>query len=99
MPTVIPISDLQRNVSAIAEECHATGAPIYLTKNGKATLVVMDAAAFDASYGSIQQLKEREERINRAIARGYDDLLNGRTRSWVEAKKDADAIREALNGN
>ena len=80
MPTVIPISDLQRNVSAIAEECHATGAPIYLTKNGKATLVVMDAAAFDASYGSIQQ-------------------LNGRTRSWVDAKKDAGAIREALNGN
>ena len=47
MPTVKPISELQRNMAAITQECQETRSPIYLTKNGTATLVVMDADAFD----------------------------------------------------
>ena len=34
-------------MAAIARECRETKAPIYLTKNGSASLVVMDAEAFD----------------------------------------------------
>lgn len=95
MPTVIPISEMQRNVASVAEECHQTGQPIYLTKNGKASLVVMDASAFDQKYSSMDNIRAHEERVQRAIARGYDDLLSGRTRPWADAKKAADAIREA----
>ena len=91
MPTVRPISDLQRNFGAIASECHETKRPVYLTKNGSASLVVMDADAFDS-------LREYEERVQRAIARGYDDMLNGRTRAWAQAKADADRIRQARHG-
>ena len=36
MPAVIPVSELQRNMGAVAEQCHRTKQPIYLTKNGKA---------------------------------------------------------------
>ena len=97
MPTVIPISEMQRNVASVAEECHQTGQPIYLTKNGKASLVVMDASEFDRKYSSVDNIRAHEERVQRAIARGYDDLLSGRTRPWDDAKKAADAIREAQN--
>lgn len=95
MPTVMPITDMQRNISRVAKECHETGRPIYLTKNGKASLVVMDAAAFDERYEVLEGLRSHEERVQRAIARGYDDLMSGRTRPWSEAKKAADAIRES----
>ncbi|WP_394815230.1 type II toxin-antitoxin system Phd/YefM family antitoxin [Collinsella aerofaciens] len=47
MPVVKPISDLQRNSGAIADSCHKTKEPVYLTKNGSASLVVMDAEAYD----------------------------------------------------
>ena len=47
MPVVKPISDLQRNFGSIADSCHQTKEPVYLTKNGSASLVVMDAEAYD----------------------------------------------------
>lgn len=97
MPVVKPISDLQRNLGAIADECHSSGKPVYLTKNGAASLVVMDAKSFDERYAAMDELLERETRIQRAISRGYDDMLNGRTRSWSQAREDAEKIREMRN--
>lgn len=95
MPVVKPISDLQRNFSSIADSCHQTKEPVYLTKNGSASLVVMDAEAYDEQTRALSAIQEREERIQRAITRGYDDLVNGRVRPWNQAKADADRIRAA----
>ena len=47
MPTVRPVSELQRNFKKVVDECERSSDPIYLTRNGSASLVVMDAAAFD----------------------------------------------------
>ena len=38
-------------------------------------------------------IQEREDRIQRTIARGYDDLTNGRIRPWKQAKAEADQMR------
>lgn len=93
MPTVKPISDLQRNMAAITSECQATKQPIYLTKNGSATLVVMDAEAFDREMSIHNEVLDREERVYRAIMRGREDELAGRTRSLDQARKDARNLR------
>lgn len=97
MPKVRPVSDLQRNIGSISSECKETKEPIYLTKNGSASLVVIDADTYDEQSRALANMREKEERIGRAISRGYDDLLNGRMRSWKQAKLDADRIREARN--
>ena len=97
MPTVRPISDLQRNIGLISSECKNTKEPVYLTKNGSASLVVIDAETYDEQARILSDMREKEERISRAISRGYDDLLNGRMRSWKQAKQDADRIRKARN--
>lgn len=47
MPVVKPISDLRRNFGSIADSCHKIKEPVYLTKNGSASPVVMDAEAYD----------------------------------------------------
>ncbi len=98
MPLMKPISDLQRNLGPIAQACHETGEPVYLTKNGTASLVVMDAEEFDRQARALSAIREREERVQRAISRGYDDMLNGRTRPWKQAKQDAERIRTARYG-
>lgn len=98
MPVVKPISELQRNLTEIAGTCHETGEPVYLTKNGSASLVVMDADSFDRQVEALSAVREREERVNRAICRGYDDYLNGRTRSLDQALADAARIRAARRG-
>lgn len=98
MPLMKPISDLQRNLGPIAQACHETGEPVYLTKNGTASLVVMDAEEFDRQARALSAIREREERVQRAISRGYDDMVNGRTRPWKQAKQDAERIRTARYG-
>lgn len=97
MPTVMPVSELQRNMGSIATQCHETKEPIYLTKNGKASLVVMDAIEFDSRFAALEGLREHEERIHRAISRGYDDMVNGRVRPLAQALQDAERIRSARN--
>lgn len=47
MPVVKPISDLQRNFGSIAYSRHKTKEPVYLTKNGSASLVAMNAEAYN----------------------------------------------------
>lgn len=42
---------------------------------------------------ALTTIQKREEHIQRAIARGYDDLTNGRVRPWKQAKTEADRIR------
>lgn len=95
MPVVKPISELQRNLTEIAGTCHESGEPVYLTKNGSASLVVMDAASFDRQFAALASVREREERVSRAISRGYDDYLNGRVRPLDQALADAARIRAA----
>lgn len=95
MPVVKPISDLQRNLGSIARTCHDSREPVYLTKNGSASLVLMDAEEFDRRQRALSVVSEREEQVQRAITRDYDDMLNGRTRPWAQARQDADRIRAA----
>ena len=90
MPTVRPISDLQRNMSDIASECEKTRRPIYLTRNGKTSLVVMDAAAFDEEMELHRAVLDREERVCQAILRGYEDYRAGRTVPLDKALDEAD---------
>lgn len=46
-PIIRSSTDIRRDYNAIESLAKETGKPIYLTKNGRASLVVMDAAAFD----------------------------------------------------
>lgn len=42
---------------------------------------------------ALTAIQEREDHIQRAIARGYNDLTNGRVRPWKQAKAQADQKR------
>lgn len=95
MPTVKPISDLQRNMGDIARECAETKKPIYLTKNGTASLVIMDAAAFDEEMKLFDVVYERESRVHGSIMRGLEDVRCGRIRPLEQALRDASEARDA----
>ena len=42
---------------------------------------------------ALTTIQEREDHIQRAITRGYDDIANGRMRPWKQAKAEADRMR------
>jgi prevent-host-death family protein len=74
------LSDFKRNTSELMERMEESGEPMVLTVNGKAKLVVHDAASY-------QQLMESMEygQALKGIRQGMDDVAEGRTRPARQA--------------
>ena len=92
MPAIKALSDFNRHQNAFIDELASTREPLYLTRNGAACVVVMDAAAFDEAMSFRDELREQEMRTYRGLLRGYQDVLEGKT---VPADEADAAIRRA----
>ena len=66
------LTHFKRNTNEVIEQLKATGQPLVLTVNGKAEIVVQDAA----SYQAMLELVDRTEAIA-GIKRGLDSLARG----------------------
>lgn len=92
MPIVKPSSDLQRNIGSIYNLCHETKEPVYITRNGEASLVVMDAEAFDERMDLQAKLYEREMNVYRGIMKGHEDAQAGNLVPFSTIRREADGI-------
>ena len=84
MPAVASLTDFNRNQNAILAEINATQKPMYLTKNGKACAVIMDAEAFDRMIAEREKTRDREDRVYQGIIRGIEEFQRGETTSVAE---------------
>ncbi|HEY8748011.1 MAG TPA: type II toxin-antitoxin system Phd/YefM family antitoxin [Tepidisphaeraceae bacterium] len=82
---ILSLSHFKRKTSELMEQLKESGDPVVLTVNGKAELVVQDAAAY-------QRLVEKTEEVDalEGIHRGLQDVKRGRTRP---ARQAIDEIR------
>jgi prevent-host-death family protein len=78
-----PLTDFQRHTKAHLKRLKETGRPQVLTVNGRAELVVQDAAAYQALLEAV----DRAEALD-AIRRGLEDVTAGRTRPFADALED-----------
>jgi PHD/YefM family antitoxin component YafN of YafNO toxin-antitoxin module len=78
------LTDFKKNTPQFLEQLKETGEPVVLTINGKAELVVQDAA----SYQKLLDLAE-EARVVEGIRRGLEDMKAGRTIGLDEFKQHA----------
>ena len=74
-----PLSNFKRNTSDFIKQLKETGEPVVLTINGKAELVIQDAA----SYQELLELRDRLEAIA-GIRRGLDSMEKGKGRAADE---------------
>ena len=84
MPTVLPVTELQRNTAALTDEAMRTKEPIYLTRRGKAAVVLLDAAEYDREMSYRKVIIEREKSVYAGISRGHDELARGESSSLDE---------------
>ena len=77
MPAIQSLSEFNRNQTAVIDELKATRAPLYLTKNGRASVVVMDAEAFDEAMSFQRDVAERERRVYARMLEGYEEYQRG----------------------
>ncbi len=97
MPTIIPSADLRNRYAEIEKLAKETREPIYLTKNGRGSLVLMDIDAFESYQVDIawkryaeQALAEAEEH-ERSGAAVYTDVETAFEELLSEPFEHADA--------
>ena len=79
LPLIKPISDLRTNLNEISSVARETQQPIFMTKNGVASLVVMDCEAY-----------EREKEHERAVLKLREAEIEARYRSENVSLKQLD---------
>ena len=87
MPDIKSLSEFNRNQNAFIEDLSQSGKPLYLTRNGSACVVVMDAGAFDEAMAFRNAVLEQEMKTYQGLMRGYRDYLEGNVVSAAEADK------------
>lgn len=79
------LTNFKRQTADYLARLHKTGEPVVLTVNGKAEVVVQDAAAYQKLLDAAQRA-EREETVA-AIREGLADVKAGRTKPARTALK------------
>jgi len=74
------LSDFKRKTSKFLDRLKKTGEPVILTVNGKAELIVQDAASYQRLLESAEQI----ESLN-FLRRSLEDIEAGRTRPMRKA--------------
>lgn len=70
------LTNFKRHTSAYLTRLKNSGKPLVLTINGKAELVVQDAASYQKLLEAVDQLE-----AIKGVHRGIEDVRHGRTRS------------------
>ena len=82
LENIHPLTDFKRNAKAFVDRIKATKAPIVLTVNGKAEVVMQDATAFQEMLERLQQVEEelrvlKLQALKQDLAVGAEQLQNG----------------------
>lgn len=86
MPLTKPASCLQGDIGPICELCRESREPVYITRDGRADLVVMNAQAFDERDALRRAAREREARRRESIARGWDQARAGELKPLAQVR-------------
>jgi prevent-host-death family protein len=90
MPKTRPSSDLRNKYNEISEICHLDQEPVFITRNGKADLVVMSIEVFE-------QMVEKFE-LYYKIDKGMDDIENGRIKPAREVFEQKRQVMKTASG-
>jgi prevent-host-death family protein len=87
-----PLTDFKRNTPEFLRQLKETGNPVVLTINGKAELVVQDAASYQRLFGlaerleTIQAVKEGLASVDRGEGTPMDDVFDALEKDLRRAK-------------
>ena len=91
MPSIRPVSDLRNRFAEITREVQASNEPVFLTKNGVGSIVVMSMEAYESRrYESevYDKLKEAELQARETKERrSHEDVMKNARQLLREAAK------------
>jgi len=91
MPSIRPISDLRNHFAEITKEVQANNEPVFLTKNGVGSIVVMSMEAYEARrYDSevYDKLREAELQARETTERrSHEAVMAGARKRLLELRE------------
>ncbi len=91
MPKIRPVSDLRNHFTEITKEAQLSNEPVFLTKNGIGSLVVMSMESYEQNrYDSMVYDKLREAELQAASTterRSHEDVM-AKARALLDAVED-----------
>lgn len=79
MPNIRPVSDLRNHFAEITKEVQLSGEPVFLTKNGVGSIVVMSMESYEQNrYDSMVYDKLREAELQAASTserRSHEEVM------------------------
>lgn len=79
MPNIRPVSDLRNHFAEITREVQISGEPVFLTKNGVGSIVVMSMESYEQNrYESLVYDKLREAELQAAESgerRSHEEVM------------------------
>ena len=78
VPDIVPITDLRQDASGIVKRAAASGAPVFITQHGRATAVVVSAAAYERTQHELEILRllaRGEAEIEAAVGHDIDEVF------------------------
>ncbi len=80
MPNIRPVSDLRNHFAEITREVQLSGEPVFLTKNGVGSIVVMSMESYEQNrYDSMVYDKLREAELQAASTKerlSHDEVMD-----------------------
>lgn len=87
MINIRPVSDLRNKFAEIEEEVITTNSPIFLTKNGYGTMVVMSIEQYSSLTDSVEKsLDEADKYADECDVRYFKDDVFKRVRERINGK-------------
>ena len=73
---IMPVSELRNHYAAV-EEAVTSGGPVFLTKNGYGSMVVMSIGQYESLTGSVEAMLDAADRQASAIAQrlSHDEVF------------------------
>ena len=94
MPNIRPVSDLRNHFAEITREVERSGVPVFLTRNGVGSLVVMSMEAYEQNrYDSLVYDKLREAELQAATTDerlGHSEVMD-KARALIEGSRERHA--------
>lgn len=94
MPYIRPISDLRNHFTEITKEAQSSKEPVFLTKNGVGTLVVMSMETYEENrYESevYDKLREAEiQAVSTSERLSHDEVMSAarnQIKAWRDGKR------------
>jgi prevent-host-death family protein len=78
MPDIIPISELRQDATSVLKRTATTGNPVFVTQHGKASAVVMSAAAYEKAQnelGILKMLLQGRREIEAGVGRTLEEVM------------------------